>query len=168
METCGDGCGRGITSEHVALQHPRVFVSRHVGKVPETRPQDTQEFSHMDFQSRRETNTIYVDAPLHQTCCFVKGAVSKNLCYPPTTGDSVIILHQVSDLPACTLFSAAARKRKRANHKELMQKKDRIIKKEGRLYNEGAILAFIMRLVCVRVCLMRRENNWGLFRVKKI
>ena len=36
VETCGDGCGRGITSEHVALQHPRVFVSRHVGKVPET------------------------------------------------------------------------------------------------------------------------------------
>lgn len=34
VETCGDGCGRGITSEHVALQHPCVFVSGHIGKIP--------------------------------------------------------------------------------------------------------------------------------------
>lgn len=36
METRGDGGGGSITSENVALEHPRVFVSRHVGKIPAT------------------------------------------------------------------------------------------------------------------------------------
>lgn len=36
VETCGDGSGGSITTEHVALEHPRVFVPRHVGKIPAT------------------------------------------------------------------------------------------------------------------------------------
>lgn len=36
VETRGDGSGGSITSEHVALEHPCVFVPRHVGKIPET------------------------------------------------------------------------------------------------------------------------------------
>lgn len=43
VETCRDGCGRSITSKHVALQHSRVLVSRHVSKVPETRTEDAWE-----------------------------------------------------------------------------------------------------------------------------
>lgn len=38
VKTCGDGCGGRITSEHVTLEHPRVFVPCHVGKVPEDTP----------------------------------------------------------------------------------------------------------------------------------
>lgn len=45
METRGDGCGRSITSEHVALQHARVLVSRHVGKVPETRREGAEQLA---------------------------------------------------------------------------------------------------------------------------
>lgn len=51
MKTCGDGCGRSITSEHVAFQHSCIFVSRHIGKVPEAQTDDTQATSRTVFMS---------------------------------------------------------------------------------------------------------------------
>lgn len=48
VETRGDGGGGSITSEHVALEHPRVFVPRHVGKIPATQKPVKRE--HVNWQ----------------------------------------------------------------------------------------------------------------------
>lgn len=72
MKTCGDGCGGSITSEHVAFQHSCVFVSRHVGKVPEAQTEDTQVSSH--------TSSLKL---MNQTLCSVE--------------ESLIMFYQVGD-----------------------------------------------------------------------
>lgn len=48
METRGDGSGGSITSEHVALEHARVFVPGHVGKIPATQKPVKREHGNWD------------------------------------------------------------------------------------------------------------------------
>lgn len=50
VETRGDGGGGSITSENVAFEHPRVFVPRHVGKIPATQKPGKRE--HVTWEGR--------------------------------------------------------------------------------------------------------------------
>ena len=56
MQSRGNGFGRGITTEHVTLQHTAVFISSHEGKVPE-RTTQTHTHTHKNKHTHAHKHT---------------------------------------------------------------------------------------------------------------
>lgn len=104
METRGDGGGGSITSENVALEHPRVFVSRHVGKIPATEEEHVKPAeADVHLASRRSrvksteraSNTGITNTPLAKS--VLSG--SMKLARPPDVSDVKVNLDCLCECP---------------------------------------------------------------------
>lgn len=94
METRGDGGGGSITSENVALEHPRVFVSRHVGKIPATQEEQVNPADadvHLSSRrsrvksTQRASNTCITNTPVAKS--VLSGSMKP--ARPPDVSDIV-------------------------------------------------------------------------------